>query len=140
MATRSEIGIERENGKVEVIYCHWDGYIESNGKILLENYATRDKVEDLIKLGDLSILGKSINPDPSKPHTFDNAQDNVCVAYGRDRGEEHTQSKIMSKEDFVKELEMVDYLYLFTKKNEWKVKWYQTVSWQRLSKYFEKGE
>ena len=38
MATRSRIAIEKENGTVESIYCHWDGYPENNGRILVENY------------------------------------------------------------------------------------------------------
>ena len=36
MSTRSNIAIKRKNGTVESIYCHWDGYLSYNGKILLK--------------------------------------------------------------------------------------------------------
>ena len=39
MATRSNTGIENENGRVSAIYCHWDGYPEHNGRILKEHYS-----------------------------------------------------------------------------------------------------
>ena len=38
MATRNRIAIENQDGTVISIYCHWDGHIETNGKILFENY------------------------------------------------------------------------------------------------------
>jgi hypothetical protein len=44
MATRSRIGIELEDGVIESIYCHWDGYPENNGKILLEHYQDPNKI------------------------------------------------------------------------------------------------
>lgn len=83
MATRSTIAIRNDNGTVTGIYCHWDGYLSYNGKILVENYTTEAAVRELIALGDLSSLGESIG----SKHDFDNAPDGVCNAYGRDRGE-----------------------------------------------------
>ena len=38
MATRSNIGIVNEDDSITAIYCHWDGYPEHNGKILLNHY------------------------------------------------------------------------------------------------------
>ena len=61
MATRSRIGIENENGSVNSIYCHWDGYPEYNGKILKENYSDRDKVKQLLELGDISVLKEDLD-------------------------------------------------------------------------------
>ena len=57
MATRSRIGIVKENGTVESIYCHWDGYPENNGQLLLDNY-DYEMAQGLIELGDISSLGK----------------------------------------------------------------------------------
>jgi hypothetical protein len=54
MATRSRIAIETQDGIIS-IYCHWDGHIETNGKILFENY-DREKTEQLIALGNISSL------------------------------------------------------------------------------------
>lgn len=50
MSTRSTIGI-KENGIIRSIYCHWDGYPENNGKILYEHYNSKEKVEELLRLG-----------------------------------------------------------------------------------------
>lgn len=60
MATRSNIGIELSNGEVEFIYCHWDGYIENNGKILYNHYNDLSKIEELIDLGAISSLEPDI--------------------------------------------------------------------------------
>lgn len=76
MATRSTIAKLTEDGMVEKIYCHWDGYLENNGKILKSFYDSNEKVDELLKNGDLSSLGKSINE---------------CVFYIRDRQEDPKQ-------------------------------------------------
>jgi hypothetical protein len=60
MATRSRIAIETQDGIIS-IYCHWDGHIETNGKILFENY-DREKTEQLIALGNISSLGTLLEP------------------------------------------------------------------------------
>jgi len=72
MATRSTIAIERADGTVAQVYCHWDGYLDHNGKLLLNHWSNFEKLEQLIALGDLSALGENIDD---------------CVFYGRDRGE-----------------------------------------------------
>ena len=41
MATRSTIAMKTEDGKVRAIYCHWDGYIAYNGKMLIGEYTDR---------------------------------------------------------------------------------------------------
>jgi hypothetical protein len=45
MSTRSMIGIQQEDGKIEAIYCHYDGYPEGVGQTLADHYQTTDKVE-----------------------------------------------------------------------------------------------
>ena len=92
MSTRSRITLRRKDLTETSIYCHWDGYVEGNGIILQLAYNTADKVEKLLALGDISILGYYTEPDPSKGHDFENHQEGVCVAYHRDRGEEFHQS------------------------------------------------
>ena len=87
MATRSNIGMwNSETKEYTYIYCHWDGYIENNGKILLEHYKDPVKVAQLLALGNLSSLGNLVEPT-SEDHDFNHPQQNVCVFYGRDRGE-----------------------------------------------------
>lgn len=99
MSTRSLIAI-REKAKtarstpvLKVIYCHWDGYPSHNGRILLEHYTDVKKVKALMALGDLSSLA----PDLGEKHDFDVPYDkqpkNMCMAYGRDRGEKGTKMR-----------------------------------------------
>lgn len=89
MGTRSTIAIQKLDGSVEQIYCHWDGYLDHNGTILKTNYKTPELVKQLIRLGDLSSLGGSIDTE-NPNHSFDNPEEGVCVYYGRDRGEPNT--------------------------------------------------
>jgi hypothetical protein len=92
MATRSNIAIKNSDGTVEAIYCHWDGYPENNGVILLEHYTDEAKIRELISLGDLSSLSSEIG----EKHNFNSNEhrnNNWCKAYGRDRGEENVGKK-----------------------------------------------
>ena len=60
MSTRSRIGILNDDGTVDSIYCHFDGYISNNGKILQEHYTDPAKMAELIALGDISSLAAEI--------------------------------------------------------------------------------
>lgn len=60
MGTRSNIAIERENGTVEMVYCHWDGYPDHNGRLLLEHYSATPLVEELVGGGNVSSLEPTI--------------------------------------------------------------------------------
>jgi hypothetical protein len=60
MGTRSTIGVLNTDGSVSAVYCHWDGYPEHNGRVLMENYTTEEKVRELIGLGSISSLGAKI--------------------------------------------------------------------------------
>ena len=91
MATRSTIALEYADGTVDQIYCHWDGYLEHNGRILQEHYRDPFKVRKLMDLGDVSSLAPSIEKPAG--HTFDKSVDGYTVFYGRDRGETGVGSK-----------------------------------------------
>jgi len=56
MGTRSRIGIELPDHSVVSVYCHLDGYVEHNGKILAEHYLNREDVQELIDGGSMSSL------------------------------------------------------------------------------------
>ena len=86
MATRSTIAIKTEDG-IKAIYCHWDGYVDHNGRILKDNYVDAEQINALIDLGDLSSLSTQIG----EKHDFDDRsthKDEWCTYYGRDRGED----------------------------------------------------
>jgi hypothetical protein len=117
MSTRSSIGIVNDDGSVTGIYCHWDGYPEHNGKLLLNHYTTSDIVNSLMSLGNLSYLDEKLNTD--LPHSFKNPVKGVCVAYGRDRGEKNVNSKkFISDIEYKMDGKGVDYQYLFNN-NKW---------------------
>jgi hypothetical protein len=121
MATRSTIAIENEDGSVTGIYCHWDGYLSNNGKILFEHYSDAEKVRELIGLGFISSLGIGVHPDPNEEHSFDRPQKNVCVFYGRDRGEKDQEAeKFHSWNQLIRE-QGQEYNYLFTRDGKWVV-------------------
>jgi hypothetical protein len=105
MGTRSNIVKVLNDGSVNVIYCHWDGYVAGVGQALLDNYNTDSKVSDLIALGDMS----SISPE---------------IAYDRDRGESNcAASKYDSLHEYLDTLVddiMIEYVYVF-ENNEWSV-------------------
>ena len=118
MATRSLIGKQNADGTITNIYCHFDGYPEHNGVILQEHYSTPAKVDQLLALGNLSILGELIG----EKQEFDNyhkRNNNWCLAYGRDRGELNQQAQTNTREDFFSTDHGVDYLYLYNNEFEW---------------------
>lgn len=102
MSTISRIAMKQDDGTYKSIYCHSDGYLEHNGAILYTYYIDKSKVEDLIKLGDISKLGKEVSPDSSKPHNFKERQDDVTVAYHRDRGEKFHSKDFLTREELIK--------------------------------------
>lgn len=113
MATRGRIGIVLDDGKVSSIYHHWDSYPSWLGKMLLENYKDKEKVEKLIALGDCSSVYEEVDIPEGKTHTFDNPLAGVTIAYGRDRGETGIEPRLDESEaDFWKS-DIEEYGYLF---------------------------
>lgn len=92
MSTNSGIHL-LEKGKLVSIYCHYDGYLEGVGTTLFEHYQDVEKVRQLVKLGDISILGEIPNPTTSE-HSFSSPEAGVTVAYGRDRGETGVEAQV----------------------------------------------
>ena len=56
MATRGRIGLELADGSILSIYSHYDNYPEFVGLKLVEHFNTKEKVQELIDLGDISCL------------------------------------------------------------------------------------
>ena len=123
MSTRSNIAIQRRNKQVEVIYCHCDGDLSHNGKMLLEHYTDLDKINSLIELGNISFLHKYIEPiETDKEHSFYNPQKEVVVAYGRDRNEEEQQKRVYKDiGDYLDNIGWdIEYAYIYKEEeNQW---------------------
>jgi hypothetical protein len=100
MGTRSRIGVM--HGEVcKSVYCHWDGYLEYNGSILMEHYDS-SKANNLVALGDIS----SLRPNIGEKHAFSKHETdlsteqyeelygNMTTFYGRDREENGVDFKV----------------------------------------------
>lgn len=124
MSTRSGIAIVNNDGTVESIYCHNDGYPSYMFNMLKDNYSEEEKVKELINLGDLSFVAKYVNPPEGVIHTFDHPYPDVTIAYCRDRGEDYSIHRWNNLDQYLKDGFMfhgVDYLY-----------WYDNNKWSYL--------
>ena len=119
MATRSRIAIENENGTVSSVYSHWDGYPSNNGRILMENYKDRDKVQKLIDLGSLSSLAQEVEIPEGVTHSFTSPSKGITVFYGRDRGEDNVEAKEHADRKAFLRSDVEEYGYLLTIEGEW---------------------
>ena len=82
MATRSVIAKLDDRG-IQAIYCHNDGYLSNNGKILDQHYQNEVKVDNLIAQGDISSLKDTIED---------------TIFYHRDRGEDNKEAVNLNNE------------------------------------------
>jgi hypothetical protein len=108
MATRSLIGMNLDNGITKIIYCHWDGYPEYNGQLLVNNYTSPSAVFDLLELGDLSSLAET--PSSSTAYHRDRKE-----PYGMVEARDVNQSELAGVgADYG-----VDYVYTYNNEFEW---------------------
>lgn len=111
MSTHSAIIRRTEDGKYEGIYCHYDGYEDGVGQVLLDHYQDPNKVAALIALGDISSLGERIAPNG--PHSYDKREEGTTVAYMRDRGETGCEPRTGVTVCEVAEQLDAEYVYVF---------------------------
>jgi hypothetical protein len=113
MGTRSTIALEFADGTVGQIYCHWDGYLDHNGKILQGAYTDPFEVRSLLDAGDMSCLGENIEG---------------CEFYSQ-RGEECPQRMFKDFAEYVREAQFEEYDYILRKvggESVWFVRSYAT--------------
>lgn len=126
MGTRSTIAIEFADSTVQQIYCHWDGYLDHNGKILQEHYSDPFKLSKLIDLGDMSSLAPNIGTQ----HAFEKAPPGECTFYGRDRHENGRGARRFKDiTEYVAECQQEEYDYILRNVNgkaTWFVRFYAT--------------
>ena len=82
MATRSVIAKLDDKG-IQAIYCHNDGYLSNNGKLLDQHYQGIDNVNQLLAEGDISSLKDTISD---------------TIFYARDRGEDNKEAVTLKDE------------------------------------------
>ena len=133
MGTRSRIGIEMPNHTVVSVYCHYDGYVEGNGKILVEHYQNRNDVQELIDGGSMSALrtrstwndgpmlrdenGEYIRDDQG--YIMSEGDRDPQPQYHSERGEE-VEVPHTSFDEFVSSDCGEEYAYLFDLNDNWK--------------------
>ena len=108
MGTRSTIALEYADGTVGQVYCHWDGYLSNNGKILLNKYADPFKVRELLDNGDMSSLDTSVEG---------------CSFY-KERGEDCPQRMYKDYAEFRREAQGEEYNYILRRDGNWYVEFY----------------
>ena len=110
MSTRGRLGIELADGSVLSIYNHFDSYPEFLGVKLVEHFNTREKVEALVDLGDISAVWTNLGfNQETLPETGP-----LPYSY---RGEECPPRLDANKYDYLAEGE--EYAYIFTLENTW---------------------
>tara|TARA_R100000773_G_C4173291_1_gene86109 strand:+ start:79 stop:582 length:504 start_codon:yes stop_codon:yes gene_type:complete len=140
MGTRSRIGLTIGDQIISV-YCHYDGYIEHNGRILIEHYSNKELLEELINGGDMSSLRsehfwdseplKKVvhHPDGSTKVEYVKDADGDCIyspvksepspIYYSERGED-APPKLTSLEEFLSGNCGEEWAYLFTVGKGWR--------------------
>lgn len=121
MGTRSTIALEFADGTVEQVYCHWDGYLAYNGKILQEHYSNPFVLRDLIDLGDISSLKSTVGTKHAFSHfdtemkqeDYDALYRDMTTFYGRDRGESGCGKKsFVDFQDYLAHHQYEEYEYI----------------------------
>ena len=109
MSTHCIISCRTENG-YDAIYTHWDGYPSYMYPMLRDWYGTEERAKALVAMGDASIIDKRLLPSQGSGHCFDHKEEDVCVFYHRDRGEELNIFHCSQKEEL---FEQEFYVYIF---------------------------
>ena len=116
MATRAVIAKLDDKG-VLAIYSHSDNYLEHTGKILDQHYANEDKVDELLSLGDVSIVDENIGVKIDFNDYKLRAANKQCLFYDRDRGEKYKQAEQFYDENVLLKYAFeecdVDLVYMF---------------------------
>ena len=119
MGTRSRIGV-MHGDKLKSVYCHWDGYLSNNGKILQNHYDSA-KANHLVSLGDISSLRPEIGvvhpfstwDTDMSPAEYEAQFANMTTFYGRDRGESGVDFTVdQSYDEFLSKDYDYEYYYI----------------------------
>jgi len=126
MATRSTIAIELADGTVQQVYCHWDGYLDHNGKLLMNHYSDPLIAHELINLGSISSLRETVGDKHSFDERFerDDARYQWTTAYHRDRNEDLDVHKFANFEAYKNDHQYEEFEYILRKDGFWYVSSY----------------
>ena len=109
MSTRSNIAIQKPDGKILSIYVHSDGYPDGVGQCLIDSYKTYISAEKLFRYGDASYLGSTL-----KECSFYHRD------WQRDLDKAHVHKNFESFKKFYSGDVFIEFVYLF-KDGQWLV-------------------
>ena len=99
-----------------------------------EHYRDEEKIDRLIRGGDISSLGSRI--DKPVGHSFDNRHEDCTVFYRRDRGELNVSASRFFEDEYLKEGKQNQYIFFYLYKDgEWFI--LENNDWVPLSDFFE---
>jgi hypothetical protein len=142
MATRSAIGVAYGD-VIKAVYCHWDGYPENNGRILVENY-DRPRASELLTHGDISSLRpeigikhafSSLDQTTMSSKEFDQLYGNMSTFYHRDRGEDLNEWRVFdTAEAMIEHFEGngCEYFYILGNDGVWYVADDNSRQWKKV--------
>lgn len=97
------IGMEHGDGTIVSIFCSKNGMPENLGKILIEHFSNREKVEKLVNSGNLKYISSS-----GKKYSFKEGMADSFLPY-----------ELFSTREFFVLFYPVIHFYLFDKSNLW---------------------
>ena len=118
MATRARIGLRLSDDSILSVYHHWDGYPTWLGRILESHYNTKEKVEELIDGGDMSVCWTD--------DCFRNSDGKIekKAEYGpqyySERGEDCPPRLDNTIVEYLDKDNNEEYAYVYTRDGEWK--------------------
>lgn len=135
MSTHALVGV-MHGDRFKAIYVHSDGYPSYVGKVLLENYNSA-KANELVSMGDCSMLGKEIGVKINFNDHMQYDNENValqCRFYNRDRDESTSYTSYLSLVEA--KLDGYDHIYVM-RDGEW---YYGIDNTVLLSDMFDKNK
>ena len=115
MGTHCTIALEDKQGQIAQVYCHWDGYLEGAGRILLQHYSDPFKLAMMIAHGNLSSLG----PEIGTQHDFDAHDPEICKFYARDRRETLRRNIHAGFAEYQRSTVLEEYNYILRNNGKW---------------------
>ena len=123
MQNGSTIALALDSGGYKSVYCNSGGYLAVNGIILNSHYQDATKIAQLIKLGDISMLGELLSPSNSE----EDARLSSTVFYGRDHQQDGSGAFDHEHEFALLGLfrdEISEYLYKFSAGEDKGTQWW----------------
>jgi hypothetical protein len=112
MSTRGRIGLELSDGSILSIYSHFDSYPEGLGVKLVEHFNTKEKVQELVDLGDISCIWTNLG------FNQETLPEVGPLPYSS-RGEDCPPRLDADLCEYLLPDNSEEYAYIFTQKGEW---------------------